>query len=586
MKYDELVETIIKHDIAYYDHNKPTISDTEYDKLYDALLITEKSQGWAAHNSPSRRVGGFNGKIKHKHRLYSLKKVYEKSEVDPIFDVKTPKIDGANLTLTFIKGKIFNMLTRGRDGAYGEDVLHLFPYLKGTPKSIPENYTEIVVTGECVTENGDVENFRNYVSGALGLKDVEEFKFRNIRFIAHDWLGIDMPYTKRMEVLANMGFETVFTIDPDKYPTDGVVYRVNSFKVSKELGYTAKYPRFAVALKPRGKLTAITTLQNVEWVVGRSGVVAPTGIVMPVILDDATITRVTLHNIGIIEQHKLCLGDTIEIERAGGVIPKFVRKVVNSPHNAFITADMAEEAIGCSTYREGPRLFVAEGHANINRKNLEHYIKTMGIKGLGPRSLDKLDFTHIVDIYRNDVKWTAILGANGLKIKEEIEQSKTKPYTVVLASLGIPGVGTSTALEICKYIKEFGKLRDIEYTQIKGIANKTKEKILSWLDVNEEWVYSLPVNLVAEDKDIAFEESDSVAERKVCVTGKMDMTKGDLKEHLGQFGYKLVDAVTKDCYVLIVAGDYASTKAEKAEKYGIRIIDYWKQKSDILKGQL
>lgn len=585
MKYDELVSEIQKHNKAYYDNNRPLISDAEYDRLYDALVATEQAQGWAAHNSPTRKVGGSSGKIKHKHRLYSLRKVYDEKDIDSEFSVETPKIDGANLTLTFEAGKLYNMLTRG-NGEYGDDVSHLFPYLLGVPKEIPKTYDEIVVTGECVTENKEVENFRNYVSGALGLKDEKEFANRKIKFIAHDWLGVELSYTKRMEILANMGFETVFTIDPELYPTDGLVYRVDSFKKSKELGYTNKYPRFAVALKPRGLLTAVTTLQDVEWVVGRTGTVNPTGIVSPVSLDDATITRVTLHNIGIIEEHDLSLGDTIEIERAGGVIPKFIRKVVESPHNAKITVAQAEQAIGCTTKRVGPRLYVAEGHKNINRKNLEHYIKTMQIKGLGPRSIDKMGLNHITDLYETDVSWTARLGLNGTKVKAEIERSKTKPYETVLASLGIPGVGLSTSKDICKHIPEFAKLRDIEFLNIRGIADKTKEKILSWLDVNEDWVFTLPVNLVADDKDIQFKEEISSVQRKVCVTGKMDMTKADFKDHMSNFGFNVVDNVTKDCYALIIAGDKNSGKAQKAEKYGIKVIDYWEQKSTILKGQL
>lgn len=585
MKYDQLISEVQKHNKAYYDNNRPLISDAEYDRLYDALLATEKAQGWAAHNSPTRQVGGVGGKIKHKYRLYSLKKVYDKQDIDEEFAIETPKIDGACLTLTFEKGKLYNMLTRG-NGEYGDDVRHLFPYLKGVPSKISSDYEEITVTGECVTDNKEVENFRNYVSGALGLKDEKEFANRNIKFIAHDWLGVELSYTKRMEILANMGFTTVFTINPDLYPTDGKVYRVNSFKKSKELGYTNKYPRFAVALKPRGLLTAVTTLQDVEWVVGRTGTVNPTGIVSPVSLDDATITRVTLHNIGIIEDHQLSLGDTIEIERAGGVIPKFIRKVVESPHNARITTEQAEKAIGCKTKRVGPKLYVSEGHKNINRKNLEHYIKTMQIKGLGPRSIDKMELTHITDLYETEVSWTARLGINGTKVKAEIERSKTKPYEIVLASLGIPGVGLSTAKDICKHIPEFAKLRDIEFTNIKGIADKTKEKILSWLDVNENWVFTLPVNLVADDKDIYFEEEESSVKRKICVTGKMDMTKNDLKDHLASYGFNLVDNVTKDCYALIIAGDKNSGKAQKAEKYGVKVIDYWEQKSSILKGQL
>ena len=143
---------------------------------------------------------------------------------------------------------------------------------------------------------------------------------------------------------------------------------------------------------------AVTTLQDVLWVVGRTGTVNPTGVIDPVVLDDATISRVTLHNIGIIEEYDLGLGDLIQIERAGGVIPKFVGVVEHSKHGIKITKEMAERSVGTTTKRDGPRLMVTD-KSNINTsKVLEHFIKTIDIKGLGPASVKKMGLTHPVDI--------------------------------------------------------------------------------------------------------------------------------------------------------------------------------------------
>lgn len=579
MNYEELVAEAVKHNHLYYNLNKPKISDEIYDVLYDTLEIVEKKQGWTAFESPTLKVGGQPGKIKHKFSLYSLKKVYNKDEIDPEFTVVTPKIDGANLTITFTDGKISHALTRG-NGEFGDSVLHLIKYLKSIPQEVP--YKDVTITGECVTDN-DVKNFRNYVAGALGLKHAEDFKNRNIKFIAHDWLGCAMNYTKRMDILSNMGFETVFTFDKDKYPSDGLVYRLDSFKKSEELGYTSKYPRFSIALKERGVLTAVTSLQKVEWVVGRTGTVNPVGIIDPVVLDGATIARVTLHNISIIEAHKLGLGDTIEIERAGGVIPKFNRVLAHSPHNSRIELRHAEQAIGGPVRRVGPKLYIVNDSQNNNVKLLEHFVKTLGIKGLGPKSIAKLNITHPEELYKKQ-PWES-LGANGAKIIQEIEMSKTKPFELVLAALGIPGVGRTASRAIVQHIPSFQRLRDVETTQIKGIGPKTVEQILVWLIHNEEWVCRLPLQL-ERNKNIGDVLNANDTLTTVCVTGKLDMTKSAMKDHLEEFGYKVVDTVTKNTDILICAGDRSSLKYQKAEKYGIPILDYWEHRTEILKGQL
>jgi len=578
MNYKELKQLIQKHNHAYYDLSAPSISDGEYDQLYDKLEAMEKAQGWRDHDSPTLRVGGSAGKITHPYKLYSLRKIYEgEEEVEPWMDVILPKIDGSNLTLVYRRGKLKLAITRG-NGEQGEDVTHLAEWIKNVPHRIDTQFDEVVVNGECVTDN-EVENFRNYVSGALGLKSAHDFKDRNINFIAHDWLGVDMDYLPRMKVLTGMGFFTVLEDRAWEYPQDGVVYRANSYAKSQHLGYTSKYPRFAVALKKRMTEIAVTTLQDVLWVVGRTGTVNPTGVVEPVVLDDATISRVTLHNIGIIEEHDLGLGDLIQIERAGGVIPKFIGVVQHSEHRIKITQSHAEQTIGQQTKREGPRLLVVDKN-NINTsKVLEHFIKTIDIKGLGPASVKKMGLTHPVDIFE-DQNWD-LLGANGVKVEAEIERTKTKPYDIVLASLGIPGVGRSAAKLIISKIPAFRNLRDIETTEIKGIGPSTVDSVLSWLDENEDWVTTLPLQL---EQNVTVEETVGTPSRKICITGKLDMTRGDLADRLESKGFKLTSTVTKDCYALITGGDTTSSKYKRAVSLGITIIDYWSSQKDVLSG--
>ncbi len=576
MKYQDLVFKVIEHNKRYYDNSAPTISDIEYDKLYDKLDRVEKAQGWAAYNSPTLRVGGSPGKIEHPFQLYSLKKVYDKEEIGSEFDIVTPKIDGTNLTLLY-HNKLVRAITRG-DGKFGEDVTHLAREISNIPQNVD---MFLAVTGECVTDN-NVDNFRNYVSGAIGLKNIREFKTRNIKFIAHDELQLKnrMNYTTRMDILKNMGFNTVLQEKfCAKYPQDGLVYRIDSAKECEKLGYTSKYPRFAVALKPREQVTATTILQDVKWQIGRTGVVTPVGIVDPVILDDATITRVTLHNMSFVEYHMLGLGDQIEIERAGGVIPKMLRVLQPSEH-ARISEEDASRFLNCEVKRDGPRLCVSNPEEHGTVKLLHHFIARMGIKGLGPKSVEKLGLTHPVDLYQSQ-PWH-LLGANGAKIKDEIERSKTKPYHVVLSALGIPSIGTSVCERVAKAISRFDRLREIEYADIDGIGEKTVEKVLIWLDLNEDWVLKLPLQL-EEDIDWTLESVGNKG--KVCITGKADMTKKQLEDILKDHGYKISNSVTKDCDFLIQAGEN-STKTKKAEQYGIKIVDYWTNKIDIINGRL
>jgi len=577
MIYKELKTLIQTHSTLYYDDYAPEITDAEFDQLYDKLVAIESAQGWRDHDSPTFRVGGKAGKVTHPYPLYSLRKVYDINEVDTFMDVRLPKIDGTNLSLIYANGKLSTALTRG-NGERGEDVTHLVEGITNIPTRIDTHLDEVVINGECVT-NKDVENFRNYVSGALGLKSAKEFAEREIIFIAHDWLGADFGYKARMDIVKNMGFFTVMEDDAWTYPMDGVVYRADSYAKCLRLGYTSKFPKFAVALKERETETAITTLQDVLWVVGRTGTVNPVAIIDPVVLEDATISRVTLHNLGIIEEHNLGLGDMIQIERAGGVIPKFLRVIEHSKHGIKITKNHAETTIGMDTKLDGPRLMVAD-KGNINSsKVLEHFIKTLDIKGLGPASVKKMGLTHPVDLFE-DQNWN-LLGVNGTKVQAEIERTKTKPYDLVLASFGMSGVGKRASKLILSKIPAFRNLRDIETTDIKGIGPSTIESVLSWLDENEEWVLTLPLQL---EQNVTVEEVVGTPARKICITGKMDMTRNQLGDILEKLGFKVTNTITKDCYALITGGDTSSSKYKKANTLGISIIDYWSSKKNVLSG--
>jgi len=571
--YKSLLETVKYHAKLYYDKSAPTISDQEYDALYDKLLKVEQRQGWADSSSPTVRVGAAPGKITHPHRLYSLRKVYDEGEIDSSFTVKTTKIDGANLSVTYDESGLFlHALTRG-DGERGEDVSHLVNYIQGIVKCLRPTGAVFTLVGEVVTDRDDIQNFRNYVSGSLGVKDASDIADRKLRFIVHDVLGVPQDYLTRVSALHDQGVCSVLNWDCSVYPSDGLVFRVNSFKEQTRLGTTSKYPRYAVALKVRAAMTAATTIQDIVWSLGRTGVVTPVAIVEPVIIDDATISRVILHNIEFIEEHNLGLGDEILIERQ--ITPQFVKTLSHSKFTRFSVSD-AEQRLGMKLRREGPKLFASQADG---QKTVEYFVKQLGIKGLGPAWIQKLGLEHPSDLFDESVDWQD-MGKNGEKVLQEL--SRPKPYDLVLGSLGIPGVGKSTARTIIERIPSFDRLRDIQYESIHGIGPRTVESILAWLDVNEDWVRALPYDLSMQSTpDKAVLQDDRIV---VVVSGKIDMTKQDLTDHLADYGVIVKDSVTKDIDYLISAGEETS-KVEKAKKYGIPIINYWDNKRSILKGE-
>ncbi len=567
MDYKSLKKIILYHDKLYYDLGKPVLEDSEYDSLFDKLVEIEKHQGWKDPDSPTIRITAAAGKIKHPHKLYSLKKVYERSEVEAQFDLELPKLDGVNLSVTYNNKVLYTVLTRG-DGEFGENVAHLSRVIKGIPATLSVD-TDVTFVGEVVTDNFEVENFRNYVAGALGLKSAKEAETRNLRFVVHDVLGSDINFLDRMKFARDLGFSTVDVGDYSKYPQDGIVFRTNLLALEQNLGYTAKYPRFAVALKQKEHFSGVTYLKDISWTVGRSGVVTPVGILEPIILDSAVVSRVILHNIEFVEQNNLRRGDMILVERR--ITPQFVRVIEPSNYAPFTVED-AKTQLGVEVYRKGPKLFV---DSEDGLRLVEYFVKTLGIKGLGSASIKKLDVYHPIELF-NRSDWD-ILGKNGLKIQEEL--NRPKDYATVLAALGIPGVGKTTAQTIVENIPKFDDLRDIGSKPIKGIGPATIDSILSWLDVNEDWVKKLPYPLEATVSGPVTTEDA----RKVAISGKLDMTKSEMADHLARFNFVVIDSVTKDCYALISSGD-ESTKVKQAQKYGVPIYNYWNNRAIILKG--
>lgn len=309
---------------AYY-AGKPLISNEHYDAL-------EFKYG-------EQEGLGDDGEVPHLYQMYSLQKIYDDEPIptdcrDRQDLIKTPKLDGSAISLLYIDGFLVQGLTRG-DGTLGKDISDKVLVMDSIPKQIPMS-GKTQITGEVVTSK-DAKNARNTSAGAFGLKDIAEFKQRELYFVAYSLLNnhkVNDTYKQDMFTLDMWNFETILNTDFDKYKRDGTVYRINDNTAYYNLGYTSKHPRGAYAHKMKADVAVEeSVLLDVIWQTGASGKVTPVAIIDEVIIDDARINRLTLHNLGFVEDLDLDIGDEILVTRSGGVIPKILGNITKDVYN-------------------------------------------------------------------------------------------------------------------------------------------------------------------------------------------------------------------------------------------------------------
>jgi NAD-dependent DNA ligase len=298
--------------VMYY-NGSPIISDEEFDAL--------------ASQYNFQQVGHqVTDGIPHLYKMYSLQKVFnlEDAPIPTAPCVRTPKLDGAAVSLMYINGHLAQALTRG-DGNLGRDITLKMEELVPSVIGILD---KVQITGEVVAPD-TIPNARNFAAGSLNLKDMDEFRTRSkqIKFVAYDIQRVDYAtLSEAMECLAHFGFDVITRFDATGYPTDGEVFRVDNYEAFYKMGYTAHHPRGAFALKEK-KEGVTTELLDVVWQVGRSGIVSPVAILRPVEVGGALVSRATLHNIEYIRSLGLEIGCQVEIIRSGEIIPRIVRRV-------------------------------------------------------------------------------------------------------------------------------------------------------------------------------------------------------------------------------------------------------------------
>ena len=531
----ELVELLNRYATEYYTSDNPSVSDSEYDRLYRELVELEKAHPeQVLPDSPTHRVGGkiLDGfeKYSHQYPLYSLQDAFSREELDT-FDARIRKelddvtyicelkIDGLSISLTYEQGLFVAGATRG-DGSIGENITENLKRVKDIPLSLPEKL-DITVRGECYMprasfdqvnqsrqENGEPEfaNPRNAAAGTLRQLDTAVVAKRNLATFLYQEAS---PSTrdsqeKVLEHLEQLGFvvnprrllahsmdevwdfiqEVGRERDQLPYDIDGVVIKVNDLAGQEQLGFTVKAPKWAVAYKfPAEEKEA--KLLSVDWTVGRTGVVTPTANLTPVQLAGTTVSRATLHNVDYIAEKDIRKDDTVIVYKAGDIIPAVLR-VVESKRVSEEKLDIPTNCPSCES-----KLLHFEDEVALRcinprcpakiKEGLTHFASrdAMNISGLGPSVVEKLFDAQLVkdvaDIYRLTVEDFLLLEGikekSAQKLYQAIQASKENSAEKLLFGLGIRHVGSKASQLLLQHFHSIETLAQASPEEVAGIES-------------------------------------------------------------------------------------------------------------------
>ena len=669
---DELRRRIDRAADMYYNRDDPEITDFEYDRLFEELKQLEEAfPALDSPDSPTHRVGGRASdkfeKVVHPVRMGSLSDVFSEDELrafvaktkealtsqgvresDIIFSVE-PKIDGLSVSVSYSDGVLTLGATRG-DGTVGENVTENIRTIAGVPHSLPEKLT-LTVRGEVYMpketfvrlneikeENGErlLANPRNAAAGALRRLDARETAAAHLDIFVfnyqtgHIYTDGHEPLTheETIERISSLGFHTVkiaaLTGDEDEiiaavrkiggmrdslpYGIDGAVVKINSLEMRKMLGETTSVPKWAAAFKypPEEKETLLLDIENS---VGRTGAITPLAILSPVSLAGTTVSKATLHNIDIIREKDIRIGDTVVVSKAGDIIPEIVRVAVSKrtgnekPYTPpefcpscgervfFDTADsVSEDSVSEDSASGSPATGVMRCENPACPAQLErgivHYAAAMGIDGMGPAVVRALIDAALVsdpaDIYlvtAEDIEKLPRMGKkSAANLIASIEKSKSKGASALLTALGIRHIGEAGAENL---IARFGSIdsllkaseEDIALTD--DVGEITARSVVDFFSLKEtgnmiEKLRRAGVKLVSDESGAP--QSEIFAGKTFVLTGTLPtLSRNEASALIKQNGGKTSSSVSKKTD-FVLAGADAGSKLTKAEELGLNII--------------
>ena len=650
-KIDQLRADLHRHNYNYYVLNAPEISDKEFDDRMRELQDLEKEHPeYQDDNSPTMRVGSDLNKnftqVAHKYPMLSLGNTYSESEVTDFYDrVKKAlnedfeiccelKYDGTSISLTYENGKLVRAVTRG-DGEKGDDVTDNVKTIRTIPLvlhgSYPESFEirgEILMPWEVFEElNREKEareeplfaNPRNAASGTLKLQNSAIVASRKLDAYLYYLLGEELPcdgHYENLQAAAGWGFKTsehmkkahsleeVFEYirywDTERknlpVATDGIVLKVNSMRQQKNLGFTAKSPRWAIAYKFQAE-RALTRLNKVTYQVGRTGAVTPVANLDPVQLSGTIVKRASLHNADIIEGLDLHIGDMVYVEKGGEIIPKITG--VDKDARSMLIGEKVKFITHCPEC--GSKLIRYEGEAAHYCPNetscppqikgkIEHFIsrKAMNIDGLGPETVDMFYRLGLIkntaDLYQltaDDIKNLDRMGEKSAEnIIKGIEASKEVPFERVLFALGIRFVGETVAKKIAKSFNDIDELENANLKKlinIDEIGEKIAQSILTYFanPLNRELIERLKstgLQLYRREEDLSG-YTDKLAGQSIVISGVFTHhSRDEYKELIEKNGGKKVSSISAKTSFILAGENMGPAKLEKAHKLGIKLM--------------
>lgn len=644
---------IERHNALYYVHESPEISDTEFDLLMRELIeIEEADPALKAPDSPTQRVGAppVDHFEPHRHLapMLSLDNAFGEDELRA-FDERVKrflgseseveyeveiKLDGLSMSLTYVDGRLEVGATRG-DGTTGENVTVNAKTVRGIPYALTERVEgKIEVRGEVVMLNSVFKklndervkkglqvfaNPRNAASGGMRQLDSRLTSARRLSFFCYG-VGAIPPQTSLsntqyglIQALKSLGFpirsETKLCRNIDEvvravkeieskrdslpFGIDGAVVKVNDLELQASLGSTARGPRWAIAVKFAAQ-QAFTELIDIEWQVGRTGVVTPVAHLKPVYVGGVTVSHATLHNVEDLRKKDVRVGDTVIVQRAGDVIPEVIGPVVDKRPQTAQVPQPPTICPECATALVNDAGYVALRCPNVRgctaqiHAKLVHFASrgAMDIEGLGEKQIERfLDLGFLVDLpsifrlkdRREELIELDRMGEQSVSnLLTAIEACKTKSLDRLIFGLGIRHVGSRTANDLAREFVDLNELMRADFerlTQIEGIGPIVASEIQEWFESEEnrsvvEQLFDLGVSPATPEVG----DSASFAGKTFVFTGKLErFERSDAERTVIKLGGKASGSVSAKTD-FVVAGPGAGSKLDKAEKLGVRVL--------------
>ena len=651
LKYiEELRNKLHHHNYLYYIKDTPEISDIEFDQILNELVSLEnKYPQYFDSNSPSQRVGSsLSNSFKtfnHKYRMYSLENSYSKEDLvkwnerieknlgknNLSFSCEL-KLDGVSISLSYEKGLLKKALTRG-DGIQGDDVTENIKTINSIPLKLNRviDY-DFTIRGEVIIEkkdfaemnkirerNGDTKymNPRNTASGSIKLINSLEVKKRPLKCYFFQIISENyniLNQTEALNLVEDLGFKTLKTNrfcknindvfdyinywDKRKndlnFEIDGIVIKVNNLGYQKDLGYTSKFPRWAIAYKFATE-RAETKLIDVEYQVGRTGVVTPVAVLEPVLINGTKVKRASLHNKDQIEKLNLHQNEYVFVEKGGEIIPKIVG-INKEKRSSDAKPVMFSEICPCPIQSNLVKIAGEAQHYCVNHKKcppqilgrFKHFIsrKAMNIDGFGIETIERLikinELKNFSDIYalskQKLISIDRMAEKSAQNLLTAIKNSISQPFHKVLFSLGIRHVGETVALNLVNNFKTIENLMNADFDQIisvNEIGDKIAESLIEYFDDVENKEEILKLKYLGLCFKITNENKNKPLNNlKFVISGTFqEISREDLKSMILSNGGSVSSSVTKNI-ILIIGENVGPKKISKADSLGIEKLTY------------